>query len=180
MDHVIVEIRLGSSIAAPAKPGKIDAVGTFARRCRSVTAPAASKSPRCRPSLFPKSYGLTDIAFRTAHRRFCACTIRSCPAFVVGPVLKPPWFAQRPPRPSPLRRQGWPALVRAPHGSFRRWRRRARSCASRWRLTSEASCHTACALFSAWHKRLRLSCSASFSATMRSIQPLRSFISKTP
>jgi hypothetical protein len=56
---------------------------------------------------------------RAAQRALRAAEIRARPSGVLGPVLMPPWFAQRPPFPWPLRRHCRPVRVRAPQGLFR-------------------------------------------------------------
>ena len=47
--------------------------------------------------------GLHKFYNLAAHRRRCASAIRWRPSGVLGPVLAPPWFRHRPPRPMPLR-----------------------------------------------------------------------------
>ena len=66
-----------------------------------------------------------------AHLAFSNAASLARPSGVLGPVLMPPWFGQRPPLPRPLRRHGCPALVRAPQGLFRSSRSRAHSSEAR-------------------------------------------------
>ena len=91
----------------------------------------------CRPNTRPHGTGREAEIQRpdlVAQRRRCASAIRWRPSGVLGPALAPPWFGQRPPRPRPLRRQGCPARVLAPHGCLRSSRSRARSSLSLDRL----------------------------------------------
>jgi hypothetical protein len=72
------------------------------------------------------------------------------PASVLGPVARPR-FRQRPPRPSPLGRQGRPALVLAPHNLLRSSRNRARSSSCCCRSTRASRFHCCFSSFANGH-----------------------------
>lgn len=91
----------------------------------------------------PAIYAVPGVAILAARARCSAARDRSRPSAVRGPVLRPPWSLQRPPRPFAGAPHAWPSRHLAPQRSRRvsaaSSRRRWRSRSSRSRSRSSAA-----------------------------------------